>query len=321
MKRILLSLLVIAGIGGAMIAGARAYFSDIETSTNNTLQAGTIDIAVDGENPWTTTEAFTLANMLPGENNTMNHVIANVGNRELVLWKQVKVTGRNTGTVSEPECVAEGGTWTSPTGPCTGNTAVDNLDSQLVYGMTIDSAVNINPTWDLRVSDIDSFWIPLGRINAGSSITVEQTYDFDKLAGNQYQGDQLVFDVTYYAEQVGAPGPAHTTGGVVLENKTTATEWAPIVGDGTFALLKWDGAGNYRLRAWGLTSNNFRLQAWDAATDSDLGFLSTAQASTGTLDFTGTAAGLNTFAGAKIWLREVSTWNNANTLWESNLVN
>lgn len=47
MKRILLSLLVVGVVGGAALAGSRAFFSDTETSTGNTFTAGDIDLKID----------------------------------------------------------------------------------------------------------------------------------------------------------------------------------------------------------------------------------------------------------------------------------
>jgi predicted ribosomally synthesized peptide with SipW-like signal peptide len=326
MKKILLSLLTVGLVSAAAIFVTSAYFSDTEENLGNSIQAGTIDISVDGENPWTSTETMDIANMLPGETNSMEQQITNVGNRELVLWKRVTITDRNTGNESEPECYAEGGTWVNSIGPCNGETEINDMDSYMAYGMEVDLGsgyfYNIDPAWDVKMSDVDTLWVPLGRLDPLESIKVRQTYALDEDAGNAYQGDQLIFDVTYYAEQLDAPGPIHTTGGVIMDNKTTATEWAPIVGDGTFAILQWDGSGIYNLRAWGLSAANYRLRAWDAASDSDLGFFSTPQApSAGQLNFTGTNASLNSYSGAKIWLQDSATWDNSLSLWESNLIN
>lgn len=50
MKKILLSLLIIAGAGSALTIGSTgAFFADTEASTNNTLTAGAIDLKIDNE--------------------------------------------------------------------------------------------------------------------------------------------------------------------------------------------------------------------------------------------------------------------------------
>ena len=67
MKKILgltiAALLVMALVGG----GTWAYFSDVETSTLNTFAAGTLDLEVDSENPWTSTPVNIL-DIAPGDN-------------------------------------------------------------------------------------------------------------------------------------------------------------------------------------------------------------------------------------------------------------
>lgn len=53
MNKLLMSIMSI-GIAAAFLgAGTFAYFSDIETSLGSTLTAGTVDIKVAGQNPWT----------------------------------------------------------------------------------------------------------------------------------------------------------------------------------------------------------------------------------------------------------------------------
>jgi predicted ribosomally synthesized peptide with SipW-like signal peptide len=47
MKRILMSLLTLAAVGGLAIGATSAFFSDTETSTGNTIAAGQLDLKVD----------------------------------------------------------------------------------------------------------------------------------------------------------------------------------------------------------------------------------------------------------------------------------
>ena len=91
MKRILLSLMTIAVVAAVGIGAARAYFSDTETSVGNTINAGTIDIAVDGDNPWTKTYTEQWSDMKPSYDRTMTFPIKNVGENPLVLWKRIEI--------------------------------------------------------------------------------------------------------------------------------------------------------------------------------------------------------------------------------------
>jgi spore coat-associated protein N len=316
MKKILLSLLTMGVVSVGAVYSTAAYFSDTETSTDNSIVAGTIDISVDGENPWESTAEHVFTNTLPGDTESISFTVANVGNNDVVLWKKVAVTAQVTGTQSEPECDAEGGAWAA--GVCTGNTEDNNLAGSYNYEMTVDGTALIDAAWGVNMEDVDDIWVPLGKIAVGGDLDIVQNYHFDELAGNVLQGDEMTFDLVLYAEQIDAPGPAHTSNGVVLENKTD-TDWAPIVNDGRWGLLTWDASGNYRLRAWGLDmSTTYRVAYWDGLTEFQISSLETPVS--GELDFIGTETSLNVSSDAKYWLRP-ATGANLLTLWESNLVN
>jgi predicted ribosomally synthesized peptide with SipW-like signal peptide len=320
MKRILLSLLIIAGIGGAMVAGTRAFFSDTETSPNNTLAAGTIDISVDGQNPWTKTYLTTdLDDLKPGMNKTITFPVKNEGVNDLVLWKRINIKVRDEGLNTEPECLAEQGTWSGTN--CTGGTRKTDVDSRIHYDMTLRLENMIPMAWNVMMSDIDQLWIPLGKIAPGETVQVTQVYKLDDLTGNEYQGDKLTFDIDLYAEQLKGPGPSHTTRGVVLDNKSLDSEGNyvyPII-DQTLGILTWDTAGTYSLRAFGLTGSQYQLARWDGTTQTMFG--STVIPSGGKVTSSGSYSFVS-YTDAKYWLRDTSgSWPSASALWESNLVN
>ncbi|HPN96835.1 MAG TPA: hypothetical protein PLK35_03635 [Candidatus Moranbacteria bacterium] len=269
---------------------------------------------MNGENPWESTAEYAFSNMEPSDDEDINVTLSNVGTNPVVIWKKVSVTAETGGTMSEPECDEEGGTYSE--GTCSSNTAVDNLSTQFVYGMNIGGNTNIDQAWDVRVSDINDLWIPVGRLDAGDSLAVDQNYYFDEEAGNEYQGDQMTFNITFYAEQLNAPGPAHTTRGVVLENKDASGDWAPVVGDGTWGILTWDASDNYTVRAWGLAGASYRVAHYNEATSTQTLMDDTLTPSGGSVSDTGTLT--VTGADSKYWLRDL-TWNNNNTLWEANL--
>ena len=72
----------------AVVAGATtSFFSDKETSVGNTFTAGTIDISVDGENPWNTSWENYLDK--PCQVNYMIFRIKNVGENPARIWKHL----------------------------------------------------------------------------------------------------------------------------------------------------------------------------------------------------------------------------------------
>lgn len=291
MKKIVLSLAVIAVVATVAIGVTRAYFSDTETSTGNTFTAGTLDISVNSQNPWSQNGQYSFANLEPSDSKDINVTLQNTGTNPVVIWKKVKVT------------------------------ETDTLSTQFIYSMKIGGNDNIKKAWGVKVSDVNDLWIPIGRLNAGDTLAVDQNYYFNETAGNEYQGKTMTIDITFYADQVDAPGPAHTTRGVVLENKNASSgTWEPITGDGTWGILTWDTGGNYTVKAWGLAAGTYQLDYFvEPSTNNFFGSTFTVPAG-GSVSATGTRIALTTDTNAKYWLRDLS-WNNDNTLWESNLVN
>ncbi|MFA5154112.1 MAG: TasA family protein [Clostridia bacterium] len=289
MKKIILSLAIVGVVGTVAIGGTIAYFSDTETSTGNTFTAGTVDISVDSEDPWESTGQYSFGNLEPSDSEDINVTLSNTGSNDVVVWKKVKVS-----------------------------TETGNLSTQFVYSMKIGGNDNIKKDWDVKVSDVNDLWIPIGRINAGESLTVDQNYYFDEAADNTYQGTSMTIDITFYADQINAPGPAHTTRGVVLENKNTVGEWEPIIADGIWGILTFDGSNNFIVKGWGLTGASYRAVYYNGSTETNIGSGDTSVVGgevtiTGNYDFSSNV-------DAKYWLRDAG-WNNVNTLWESNLVN
>lgn len=315
MNKILISLSIIGAVAAVAVGGTMAYFSDAETSTGNTFTAGTLDIAVNGDNPWEEASPYVFSNLQPDDNKDINVTLSNVGTVDAVVWGKVKVTAEIDNLQSEPECSAEGGTWSETS--CSGQTAAKNdLSTQLVYSMKIGGNDNIKKDWNLRVSDVNDLWIPIGKLAAGATLAVDQNYYFDQTAGNEYQGDEMQVDIIFYAEQINATGPSHTTRGVVLENKNNLGDWSPIIGDGVFGILVFDGS-NYTVKAWGVAGPSYKVAHYNEATSTQTLMGAVLTPASGAVSGSGvlTASG----ADSKYWLRDL-TWNNANTLWESNLV-
>ena len=74
MKKVLLSLATIASVAVITWGASQALFHDTETSTGNSFTTGTIDIAVDGHNPWESAKSFTLEDMKPSQTGYIDFV-------------------------------------------------------------------------------------------------------------------------------------------------------------------------------------------------------------------------------------------------------
>jgi len=204
MKKILgltvAALIVIALVG----AGTWAYFSDTETSANNSLTAGTLDLNVDGGNTAVTT--FSVTGKAPGDSGSGSTTLASVGNLsgELdVVFSAITNTGGTSGEFGDSTGnlggvaqiavyidVDSSGTWTS------GDIGLKSDGTTYNHPTALDYAVIDN-------YGSDSF-------DAVETMAASASDDFIILwqiptsAGNNIQGDSVSFDVTFTLEQAAA---------------------------------------------------------------------------------------------------------------------
>lgn len=234
MKKIVLSLTVIAVVSIAVVGATRAFFSDTETSTGNTFTAGAIDLTLmDGDEvTGTLFNSALLSDLKPGDSDT-EKITLKVDSNDAWLCGLIKVTDSEDG-INEPE--AADGDSTTDVGELGADLsffwwidadedgAYDGVEKILYSGPhTVDEwlAVGGN-TGKLPVIFADSSWnyadfadsnnpIPGGtpqNIAVGwcfGNLGVSEGTDGFTCGGaavdNQSQGDGLVLDMAFYAEQ------------------------------------------------------------------------------------------------------------------------
>jgi len=329
-KKILASMLIIAVAAGLVGAGVVSYFSDTETSKGNVFTAGTIDIAVDEENPWTETYSASLEDVKPCETRWINFTIKNVGTNEANIWKHIIITGwgGDLGTPpfhgicsSEPEFEEGGGKFDAEGVPIAGSyKPKDYLAPWIIYDLYIDDAPFITEANQLRLDDIACTYMYLGTLDPGESMKVCQSYHLMTWTGsnvpmitNWAQGDWVKFDIEVIARQLTGPSPEPCV--LTLENKDTTT-WEPITGDGKYGTLEYNLAGDefvYTFKGYGLDDIEYSLIYYaDPYPGCHPGALiAKGTASGGLLTLSGSvdlginlpdSGDMNYPAGAKIWL-------------------
>ncbi|WGI17067.1 TasA family protein [Methanonatronarchaeum sp. AMET-Sl] len=213
-KKALFSVLLIGLIGVAAGAGTFAYFSDTEQA-DGMFQAGTIDIAINDQNPWM--ESFEMIDMKPCKTTEEANVeLTNVGTNPALIYKHIDVTDYNTGLErfecpvtnemfsSEPEWTIEANPQFDEEGNVTNVdiNRIDDIHNQTEYTLTIDGQQIPLCLFDIEtVGDVDCNWMFLGVLEPGDSMMVNQTYKLSADAGNEYQGDQFNFTMTFKALQ------------------------------------------------------------------------------------------------------------------------
>jgi spore coat-associated protein N len=205
MKRILglgfLSIMLLATVGG----GTFAWFSDTETSANNSLTAGTLDLNIDGGNVAVTT--FSSNNTAPGDSGSGSNELENVGSLdgELDIYVgYINTAGGSGGTefedgVSNLKGVAEmalyidvdqSGGWS------TGDIGLKSDGTTYSHPTALDYATIVSyqqVTWDA-----------VETLSSGAADDFTILWQIPTSAGNEIQGDSLNFDVTFTLEQAGA---------------------------------------------------------------------------------------------------------------------
>jgi len=260
-KKIIISLSIIAIAAVVAVGATRSYFSDTETSSNNIIQTGTVDVDVDGQNPWA--GKFDWENIKPGDTKEITFVIHNIGAYPIKLWKVIKNLTTEENGVNGPEQ-----DWYSANN---GGDPKNDLDTAIVYEMYVDGQIAVEKEAGITLDKIKDYYMNLvkldkatdpsytgpdpngsGILNPGGSITVVQRYHFKEDTGNWAQSDKMAFDIEILAQQVGAPEPVKQLS--FMNNKTVPGDWSAIA-DNKIGLLKYDSTAptfNYNFLGVGL---------------------------------------------------------------------
>jgi len=224
-KKILASIAVIAIVAALVGAGTMAYFSDIEVSSGNVFQAGTIDLGVNGIND--PAAIVTLTGLKPCEWAYVEAILHVWGNEADVYFHIANVVDDG-GIESEPERKAD------PTG------LINDISNHITFDLRIDSVVIIDPADEMKIGWIECVWFYLGNFAESIDYTLTMSFHLQDV-GNEYQGDKCTFDLEFIAIQKGTTLRDHgiEENKILLENKDPTT-WDPIKGDGIWGVCGFE---------------------------------------------------------------------------------
>lgn len=198
-KTVLLSLIVLGVVALLVGPGIMAYFSDTETSGVNAFTAGTIDLSVNDQNPWTGLIDANLKDLKPCMNRVGTVTLKNVGTNPQEVWVRIIDVSTTDGATSVPETTEEAGT------------AANNIDTVIRYDLTVDGTEKIADAANIFISapahhlttgtGMQGQYIFLGTLAPGATMTVSQSFMMDCLTTNWAQGDTMSFKVQFYAQQ------------------------------------------------------------------------------------------------------------------------
>jgi len=244
MKKILMSLLVIALAVGGVAGASGAWFSDTEETVGNTFTAGIIDISLQpdtGQDVKTVEAEMFLKPCMTGY---IEVRVTNEGNNPVEVWKHLKEVVSTEGETPDAEIdfyedwVAQTGQendtpelwrisdvimydmWIQD-GCCDGDEPdrnpfvfVEGLDRMIIDeadGYTVTEADPAQPeTTPPAAGDkgVECWYIYLGVLDVGESMLVVQSYHMKSEVGNWAQGDIMSFTMEFFGQQTeGVPQP------------------------------------------------------------------------------------------------------------------
>ncbi|GAA0457353.1 SipW-dependent-type signal peptide-containing protein [Halococcus dombrowskii] len=176
-RRRVLGGMATVGAAGAVGAGTWAAFSDQETSSGNSVQAGTLDLELNQEN--TLSVSAVGADAGPQEVTTK---VNNAGSLRGALSAKVANVNSSEGQDSEPE---------TDTSTDNGGELDNHLNVSVRFGQSKVLDGNINSVAGKKQGNID--------LPSGDTRTMYVGYDVND-APNAAQGDEVTFDVIVYLE-------------------------------------------------------------------------------------------------------------------------
>ncbi|MCH7641442.1 hypothetical protein IID22_04570, partial [Patescibacteria group bacterium] len=151
LKRLLISLLIIGAVGIVTVNLSSAFFSDTETSSDNTFQAGSFDLLVDGQND--PTAIVNVDDLKPGDD-IFEDKILSIEN-DAFVWLHLIVFESGQGASTEPEELEEDGT------------PKHDIENFLTYDLSVGETNIITFEDNTLFPSTFSCWIPLGEIEPG----------------------------------------------------------------------------------------------------------------------------------------------------------
>ncbi|MFA6526504.1 MAG: TasA family protein [Candidatus Buchananbacteria bacterium] len=161
MKRIVISLAVIALVAAAAIGVTRAYFSDVETTTGNTFAAGSLDLEIGASS----TVPFNVSDIKPGDSGSRKIELTNTGslpgklNVGFINFQQAE------NGILEPELHPGWGTADYENGPNAGELnfflgflAFVDVDKDGVFDVGVDQQLDIQLAYNGQQMPFPGFW-------------------------------------------------------------------------------------------------------------------------------------------------------------------
>lgn len=245
-RKVLGGLVTIGAAGAAAGAGTMALFSDTESSTGNTIQAGTLDLQPDGS----AVRSFSVTNAAPGDSGAQTIDLSNAGSIDGYLAFTVnQVTNNENGTPdSEVNSSLDDGSSPGELGKwlilrmgyaADGSSGLDPSEVMVEGYLTASSSPFPNTGGMEHVRFNQNTLLPAN--NGQKDFVIEWEIDSD--AGNEIQDDGVEFDLEFELMQQ----EAHRD--VVLDGDTAYAQGKGWDGFNTTSAEAHVGDGSWQAKA------------------------------------------------------------------------
>lgn len=180
-KKILVSMMLIGLVAALAGAGLYAYFSDTETSSNNTFSTGTLDLKVDGYDDPYVPVYFEVEDVKPGDSGSVDIELSNAGSIDGVAYLTFTNVVDDPGTTPEPEPTPDEGELS------------ENLYIKVYVGGELVA--------EGCLSDLAEELIELGDLEAGETLSITIKWSIDPEVDNVIIGDIVTFDMVFSLKQ------------------------------------------------------------------------------------------------------------------------
>jgi predicted ribosomally synthesized peptide with SipW-like signal peptide len=207
MKRIFVSLSIIAAVAAIVIGGTIAYFSDTESSIGNTFTAGTLNLQLDKDGKWYDGQnvlMFEEGDVKPGDSGEET-LSFHVDGNDAWLCKYLRVSSDKDNGCNEPEDLVDDTCGV----PGVGEGELDEKMDLLVWE---DNGDNIYQEGEGegeseriifkgKASNLPGLLEAKETLAASTVAYIGIEWSVDSGVGNIIQSDSLVVDGCFYAEQ------------------------------------------------------------------------------------------------------------------------
>jgi spore coat-associated protein N len=190
LKRKIAMLLVSATLAIALLGGGvYAYFSDTETSSGNSLTAGSLDLTIGSSG----STKLTLTNLAPGMSGASSIQLTNIGS-----------IGGTLSMLAQHMVDDEGATWEPETGDTSNPGELSaNVDIAVFSDADNDGSWDGGEAllWSGKLNALDDASIGLGSLAGSASTYIGIYWSIDSAVGNDIMGDITTFDIEFTLQQ------------------------------------------------------------------------------------------------------------------------